>query len=160
MIKIEKVSLTKENLLKIKKVDDSFYKEDLLTLEWYIERYNENNNGFLLMNDDCCVGYLVSVPIKKELYKAIINGVLINDLYINPNMIVNKSKYQYIVSSVILDNYRHKGYGKEMMKELLKNEKKVFCALTITKDGYNLAKKFMKLKLKINDDTNVFVLNK
>ena len=75
-------------------------------------------------------------------------------------MIVNKSKYQYIVSSVILDNYRHKGYGKEMMKELLKSEKKVLCALTITKDGYNLAKKFMKLKLKINDDTNVFVLNR
>ena len=160
MIKIKKVSLTKENLLKIKKVDDSFYKEDLLTLEWYIERYNENHNGFLLMDDDCCVGYLVSVPIKKELYKAIINGVLINDLYINPNMIVNKSKYQYIVSSVILDNYKHKGYGKEMMKELLKNEKKVFCALTITKNGYNLAKKFMNLKLKINDDTNVFVLNR
>lgn len=160
MMKIEKVSLTKDNLLKIKKVDDTFYKDDLLTFEWYLERYNKNHNGFLLMDDDCCVGYLVSVPIKKELYKAIINGVMINDLYINPNMIVNKSKYQYIVSSVILDNYRHKGYGKEMMKELFKKEKGLFCALTITKNGYNLASKFMKLKLKISDDTNVFVLNR
>jgi len=49
MIKIEKVNLTEENLLKIKKIDDSFYKEDLLTFEWYIERYNKNHNGFLLM---------------------------------------------------------------------------------------------------------------
>jgi len=100
------------------------------------------------------------VPIKKELYNAIVNGVLINDLYINPNMIVNKSKYQYIVSSVILDDYRHKGFGKEMMKELLKNGKGFYCALTITENGYNLAKKFMELKLKINDDANVFILNK
>jgi len=160
MIRIENVNLTKDNLIKIKQIDNLFYKEDILTLDWYLERYNENHNGILLLDNNECVGYLVAIPIKKELYKTITNGVLVNDLYINPNMIVNKSKYYYIVSSVILDDYRHKGYGKEMMKELLKSKKGIYCALTITEDGYNLAKKFMKLKLKINNNTNVFVLNR
>ena len=156
MIKIKKDNLTKENLMKIKNLDSLFYKEDILTDEWYLERYNSNHSGIFLYDDEICIGYLVSIPITKELYKAIINGVIINDLYINPKMILNKSKYNYIVSSLIKEEYRNIGYGKLMMEELFKVKGK-YCALTITKEGYSLANKYMKHKLKINNQVNVFI---
>ena len=63
------------------------------------------------------MGYLISVPIKQALYEALINGVFINDLYINPQMFIEKSHYNYIVSCVILKEYRNKGYGTLMMNQ-------------------------------------------
>lgn len=159
MIKIESVNLTKDNLIKIREIDNLFYKEEILTMDWYLERYNENHNGILLFDDNNCVGYLVAVPIKKELYNAITKGVITNDLYINPKMIINKSKYKYIVSSVILEEYRHNGYGKKMLDNLFQKNKGKYCVLTITQDGYNLASKCMKREMKLNDNVNVFTLN-
>lgn len=159
MIGLENVKLTTEYLKIIKNIDDEFYKNELLTLDWYKERYNENHDGLLLVDDKNYVGYLVSVPIKKELYKAIIGGTLTNDLYVNPKMFLKSSKYYYIASIVILENYRNYGYASMMLRKLFQNNKGKFCALTITKDGFNLASKFMKYKIKINDDVNIFTLN-
>ena len=50
-IRIETINLTKENLKKRKKLDNSFYKEDILTLDWYLERYNENHKALVLVNE-------------------------------------------------------------------------------------------------------------
>ena len=159
MIKIEKVNLTKENLIKIMDIDSLFYKEDILTIEWYLERYNKNHYGYLLIDGDKCVGYLVSVPVKRELYKAIVNGVMVNDLYINPQMILENSKYNYIVSSVILDEYRNKGYGQKMLEKLFNENNGKYCSLTITKAGYNLSKKYMRHEKELNDEVHVFTYN-
>lgn len=157
MIKTETVNLNKENLLKIKKIDDSFYKKAIAGIKWYLERYNEKHYAFCLINGEEIVGYIVSVPIKKELYDAIINGVLINDLHINPDMYVTESEYNYIVSCIIKEEYRYKNYGKLLMEKVLSNLNNCYaCCLTITKDGYKLANKFLKLKEKLNDDVSVF----
>ena len=112
----------------------------------------------MLFDHDECVGYLVSVPVKKELYDAIINGVMTNGLYLNPSMFIEHSDYNYIVSIVILEQYLHKGYGKQMLEKLFNDNKGYFCALTITKNGYNLANKRMNLVKNINDDVSVFSL--
>ncbi len=152
---IEK-ELTKENLLKIQAIDKKFYKAEPLKIKWYLERYNEKHKGIFLLDKEKIVGYLVSVPIKKELYEAITNGVLINDVYINPHMFIEKSKYNYIVSCVILKKYQHKGYGSLMLKKLFETAKGSFCALTISNEGYYLAKKFLNLKININDTVYVF----
>lgn len=156
MIEIKDVRLNKDNLIKIKEIDNIFYNEDILTLDWYLERYNENHKGILLFDNDRCVGYLVSVPVKKELYDTIINGVITNDLYINPDMFVNESKYNYIVSIVLLEDYKNKGYGCQMLNNLFDNGKGNFCALTITNDGYKLANKYMNLIMNINSEVSVF----
>ena len=153
---IEK-ALTKDNLLKIWEIDKDFYKDDTLQIDWYLDRYTKNHKGIFLLDDNNVVGYLVSVPIKKELFDAITNVVLINDVYINPNMFMEKSNYNYIISCVILKKYRNKGYGSLMIKKLFQNSKGYFCALTISKEGYYLAKKFLNLKMPINDKVNVFV---
>ena len=155
-MQIEVRSLSKENLLKIKEIDKKFYQEEILNIEWYLARYSSKHKGIFLLDNNKVVGYLVSVPIKKELYEAIINGVLTNDLYINPSMFINDSNYNYISSCVLLEEYQNKGYGSQMMKKLFQNSKGQFCTLTISDKGYFLAKKFLNLKIKINDKVNVF----
>ena len=149
---IEK-KLTKENLLKIKEIDDTFYKDTVVDLEWYLERYNESHQGIFLQDGEKIVGYLVVVPIKKELYDAITNGVITGDISINPSMFLTSSNYYYIVSCVILEEYR---YGTLMMEKLFQNTKGKFCVLTISDKGYHLAQKFLDLKMKINDKVSVF----
>lgn len=156
-MKIEEVNLTKENLIKIENIDNTFYKNDITGIDWYLQRYNKDHKAILLFDNDKCVGYCVFVPIKKELYEALVNGVLINDVNINPKMYINKSKYNYVVSSVILKEYRGKGYATLMIEKLLENKTGKFVALTISSDGYKLASKFMNFKLKISDEVNVFV---
>lgn len=153
---IEEINLTKDNLIKIKQIDDTFYKKDNITLEWLLERYKDTHKGLLLFNQDKVVGYIVAVPIKKELYDTIVNGVITNDLQVNPNMFVDESDYYYIVSCVILKEYRGKGYGNKMLKLILENKEKNYCALTISEDGYNLVKNHMDLRTKVCKNIYVF----
>ena len=158
---IEKIYLTKENLLKIEKIDDSFYTNAITGIDRYLERYNEKHYAYCLIDENEIVGYILSVPIKKELYDAIINGVLVNDLHINPDMYLNESEYNYIVSCVIKKEYRYKNYGKLLMETALSDLNNCYvCCLTISKDGYKLANKYLKLKMKLNDDVSVFEKNK
>lgn len=157
-MKIEKVFLTKTNLIEIEKIDDQFYVDAITGIEWYLERYNENHYAYCLFDDDNIVGYIVSVPIKKELYDAITNGVLLNDLHINPKMFVNESEYNYIVSCVIKKEYRNKKYGELLINKIIDDLKNSYaCCLTISKGGYVLASKYMKLKMNLNDKVSVFV---
>ena len=157
-MKVEKVSLTKDNLLKIKSIDETFYKSNL-DIDWYLERYTNKHIGYLLYNNDKAIGYIVSVPIKKELYDALVNGVLLNDTNINPDMFVEDSYYNYIVSIVILEEYRHQGFTKLLLANPLNNAKDgLYSALTISKEGSILASKYMNLKLKINDKVSVYEL--
>ncbi|GEM_PF-2473807 len=152
---IEEVKLTKENLIKIKEIDNTFYTKESINLDWYLERYNKNHSAILLLDGDKVVGYIISVPIKKELYDTIINGVIINDLQINPQMFINKSEYYYIVSCVILEKYRSKGYASKMLEKILNKEKK-YCTLTITTSGYHLVERYMNFKVNVYKDINVF----
>ena len=97
-MKAKKEKLTKDVLHKIKNIDDLFYTDIDLSTSWYLERYNEEHYGYLIYDDNNCFGYIVSVPIKKELWDALLNGVMTNDYYINPKMFINESDYNYIVS--------------------------------------------------------------
>lgn len=156
-MKLEKIFLNKENLIKISEIDKEFYKDDTLNIEWYLERYNDKHYAYCLIDNDNIVGYIVSVPVKKELYDAIINGVLVNDFQINPDMFINESNYHYIISYLLKEEYRYKKYGHILLKAALKDlEDKQACCLTITKAGYSLASKYMKLEKKLNEEIAVF----
>ena len=159
-MKLEKVYLTKENLLKIEKLDDLYYTDAITGIDWYLQRYNEHHNAYFLINDKSnVVGYILSVPIKKELYDAITSGVIVNDLYVNPKMYIDESTYHYIYSCVITKEYRHQKYGTMLMEKLLDDLKGNICCLTISKDGYKLANKYMDLKEIINESVSVFIKN-
>ena len=158
-MRIEKVCLTKENLLKIQDLDDSFYKNNITGINWYLERYNKNHFAYVLVDENGNYGgYVMGIPIKREFYDAITNGVITNDLYINPKMFVNESNYYYIYSIIIQEKYRNKGYGTKLLEKLLNDiENKNYCVLTISKNGYNLFIKYLDIKIKINNDMFVFI---
>ncbi len=156
-MEFEKVNLTKDVLIEIKKVDDIFYKDENLTLDWYLERYTDKHIGYLIKDKEKIVGYIVAAPIKKVLYNALVKGVLINDTDINPDMFINKSRYNYIVSFVLLPDYRHNGIGTKLIKSIIKTVKKgYYCSLAISKEGNAISKKFMRVKKKINDEITVY----
>ena len=139
-------------------MDDTFYKRDNLDLDWYLERYKDKNGAVLLLDEDKCVGYIVSVPIRKELYDAITNGVIVNDVQVSPKMFINNSLYYYVVSCVVLNDYELHGYGSKML-EMILCEKKRYCALTVSDGGYHLAKKYMDFKMNVYENINVFIKN-
>src|SRR5574344_1061289 len=120
-MKIKKIYLTKENLLKIQDLDDLYYVNTITGINWYLERYNENNFAYVIVDEhEKYCGYIMAAPITKEFYNAITSGVIINDVYVNPKMFINKSNYYYIYSIVILEEYRKKGFGIKLLNELLK----------------------------------------
>ena len=159
-MKIEEVKLSKENLEIIRNIDVTFYKDPRLTIDWYMERYNENHTGILLLNEENQnVGYLVCVPIKKELYDQFVSGMLADDVEVDPDMFLKESKYNYIVSTVILDGYRKKGYGTQMLEHLMKDSKgKNYCAISVSREGYLLLNKKLEVKKKVNDTVYAFEL--
>lgn len=155
---ILEIKLTKENLSIIKNIDETFYKDERFTLDWYQERYKDYHDGFLLKDENnCYVGYLVYVPVKKELYDMFVNGKLSDDVEIDSKLIIEKSDYIYIVSIVILEEYRRKGYGTKMLNRLFEISKaKNFCSISVSKDGYNLLKKKLYVTKKVNDKVYAF----
>ena len=158
-MKIEKIYLTEENLIRIKKIDDLYYEgENITDLNWYTDRYTSKHVGYVLLNEkNEYIGYIIAVPVKKELYDALINGVLVNDININPDMFINKSKYNYISAFVLLKEYRHQGIGVELIKSIINIvDKGSYCALTISKEGASISKRFMHLKKQINSDVAVY----
>ena len=157
-MKIKKVKLSKENLKIIKDIDEIFYKDDRLTLKWYLERYNENHDGILLINEENInVGYLVCVPIKEELYNQFVSGMLSDDIEVDPKMFIKESKYNYIVSTVIFEKYRRKGYGTKMLEELMKySDGKNYCAISVSPEGYKLLRKKLDVIKKVTDKVCVF----
>ena len=153
---IKEVTLTKDILLKIKEVDDTFYKSDKLNIDWYLERYEGKSGGVLLLDENKCAGYIVSVPIRKELYDAITFGVIVNDVLVSPKMFTDGSLYCYVVSCVILKDYRGRGYGSKMLEMILRDKKR-YCALSVSDGGYHLANKYMDFKMNVYENVNVFV---
>lgn len=154
-MKIVKSFLTSDVIDVIINIDKSYY-NDLYEEKWYKERYNRFHYAYVLMDEEKPVGYILSVPIRKQLYDAIKSGVLVNDYDVNPNMIVNESYYNYITSCVILDEYRNKGYGKNLLETLFQNGRGFYITLTTNNISYRLCRSYMNEMLKINNLMYVF----
>ena len=86
MIVIKEVSMTKEVLNEIRAIDLEFY-PNIGPLAWYLARYKPWHHIFVATDEDRIVGYFAALPVRKELYDAVLNGVLVDDLGINPDCI-------------------------------------------------------------------------
>ena len=155
-MKIKQHIMTEEILKIILQIDKTFYTDFDYDLDWYKERYLGKNLAYLLYDKNTCVGYVVCVGVRSNLYRAFKNGVLRGDYDINPNMFVENSKYNYLSSIVILEKYRQKGYGKKLLKTVFENVIGNIVCLTISDEGFNLVHKNMKQLHKIDEKTYVF----
>ena len=115
--KIKKEKMTDNIIKQIMYIDKQFYKENY-TLDWYKERYNENNIAFCLYDNNKMIGYIVSAGIKKQLYDDFKSGKYDNDYYIDPKLFDYTSKYMYISSANILKEYCGNGFGTKLLDEL------------------------------------------
>lgn len=143
-VHIEKINLTKENLLEIEKIDDAFYTDEVTGIDWYTNRYKPYNIAYGLFDDKELVGYTIIAPIQEDLFRAIINGVLVSDVKVSPEQFVKYSDFYYIASSVIKEKYRECGYGSKMFDQIMHDYRdKYLCCLTVSKEGYRLVNKFL-----------------
>ena len=124
-----------------------------------IENNTEQNNILILL-------YPIATP-ENVRYSINVQDHFVRFVYhdsMPPDSIdvnLNESEYNSIVSCVIKKEYRNKNYGKLLMETVLSDLNSGYaCCLTISKDGYKLANKYMKLKMKLNDEVSVFEKNK
>lgn len=155
-MKIIKQQLTKDILKNVRKIDKDFYHSNKLTLEWYLERYKPYHHGYFLYNNDQLVGYVITVPVTKNLYDTLINGVLIDDIDINPKMFIEESNYHYLVSIVLKKKYRHQGYAKAMFKKLMEENLPHLCSMIVSQEGYLLSCQFLKETYRVNEKIAIF----
>ena len=156
-MEIKTVPLTKEILQEIEKIDDTFYENDITGIKWYTDRYKSNHEAVVLLDQGRIVGYIIAVPVKKDLFDALASGCILNDVNINPKMFVKTSEYYYLSSIVLLDPYRNKGYGRKMTNVLFKKYKdKSLVALVVSEVGYNLLNRYATRTSKLPQTKFVF----
>ena len=156
MLTVKEVSLTRETLEEIRKIDLEFY-PNIGLIDWYLSRYKPWHSAFVVMDDEEMIGYFVAVPVRKELYDAILNGVLVDDLGINPNMYLKESEYYYAVSIVIQKEYRGRNISRQMFDAYFsKYPDKKTCLLAVSKNGYRLAEHYFSLVKDISENIGVF----
>ena len=157
VINIMEVSLTGDILEKIRNLDLAFY-PTIYDIGWYLARYKPWHSAFAAMDDEKMIGYFVVVPVRKELYDAILNGVLVDDLGINPDMYLKESEYYYAVSVVIQEAYRGRKIGRQLFDAYFSRypDKKT-CLLAVSRSGYRLAEHYFSLVKRISENVAVFV---
>lgn len=157
MITTKEVSLTRDILEEIRRIDLEVYK-NISGIEWYLSRYRPWHSAFAAMDKDRIIGYVTAVPIQRVLYEAILNGVLVDDLDINPNMFVQESEYMYARSIVIAKEYRKQsisGRLVEMLTDRFKGKK--ICLMSVTEEGRRLAGHCFRHWMRLTDGVDVFV---
>ena len=66
--------MTPEVIRAIIEIDKTFYKEfDYSDCSWYFERYNEQNEVFVLMDKEKIVGYFLFYTITQDLFDDILS---------------------------------------------------------------------------------------
>ena len=157
MIKIDKVKYTKDIKKIVKSLDDEISFFSCVDISWY-DRYSSESYIYLLKDDEIVVGYLYGAYITEKLYNLFLNGEIINDYLIDEKEFINNSDYIYVASIVVKEKYRNKKYGSLLSEMFLNdnNDKKIV-ALTISKLGFKLFKKYFKLYKNIDEKHNIFI---
>ena len=157
MITIKNVSLTKEVLEQIRQIDLQFY-PNIGSIDWYLARYKPWHSAFLALDDDRIIGYVAALPARRELYDAILDGILIDDMGINPAMFVKESEYYYAGSVLIEKEYRGLGISKRLLDQFSERyaEKKL-CLIAVNSNGYRLASHYFAHWKRIAEGVDVFV---
>ena len=156
-IAIKEVSMTKEVLEQIREIDLQVY-PNIGSIDWYLARYKPWHTALAAMDNGEIVGYIASLPARKELYDAILNGVLIDDLGINPDMFLKDSAYCYAGSVVLKTAYRGGNISRRLLDSFMERhrDKKVFL-IAVSKEGRHLAEHYFSLAKELPGGIGVFV---
>ena len=156
MIEIKEVSMTKEVLEIVREIDLQFY-PNIGSIDWYLARYKPWHTSFVAIDAGEIVGYLTSLPARKELYDAILSGVLIDDIGINPDMFLKESEYRYVESIVIRTEYRGRNISEQLFDAYFDRygDKKA-CAIAVNTEGYHLMEHYFSLAKELSGGVGIF----
>lgn len=154
-MKIKKKYMTDKIINQISQLDNKYYKNNY-SISWYKERYNKKNFVFALYDNKKMIGYICIVGIKKNLYDDIKNGKYNDDYNVDPSLFDYKSNFMYLSSINILEEYRNKKYGSLLMRYAFDKNNNNIIAITISKEGYYLASKYMNYIRNINENVSIF----
>ena len=156
-IEIKEVSLTKEVLEEIREIDLQIY-PNMGPIDWYLARYKPWHSAFVAMDEGRIVGYIASLPARKELYDAVLNGVLIDDLGINPDMFLKESEYGYIGSVALKAEYRGRGVSRQLFDAFVgRYADKKLCMIAVTPAGRHLSERYFSLAKELPGGVGAFV---
>ena len=156
-IAIKEVSMTKEVLEQIRQIDLAVY-PNIGPIDWYLARYKPWHTAFAAMAGGEIVGYVASLPAKKELYDAIANGVLIDDLGINPDMFQEDSEYCYLGSVVLKPAYRGRNISRRLLDAFVETHRdKKVCMIAVSQAGRRLAEHYFSLAKELPGGIGIFV---
>ena len=156
-IEIKEVSMTKEVLERIREIDIKVY-PNIGPIDWYLARYKPRNTALIAMDGGELVGYIASLPAKKELYDAIAGGVLIDDLGINPDMFPEDSEYCYVGSVVLKPEYRGMNISRRLLDAFVETHRdKKICMIAVSREGRRLAEHYFSLAKELPGGMGVFV---
>ena len=156
-IVIKEVSLTKDVLEEIRQIDLQVY-PSIGSIDWYLARYKPWHTALAAMDNGEIVGYIASLPARKELYDAILNGVLIDDLGINPDMFLKDSEYCYAGSVVLKTAYRGGNISRRLLDAFMERHRdKKVCLIAVSKEGRRLAEHYFSLAKELPGGIGIFV---
>ena len=157
MLAVKEVSLTRETLEEIRKIDLEFY-PNIGQIDWYLSRYKPWHSAFAAMDGERMIGYFAVMPVREELYDAVLNGVLVDDLGVNPDMYLKESEYYYAVSIVIREAYRGRNLSRQMLDAYFsRHPDKKTCLLAVSRGGRRLAEHYFTLVKELSENVSVFV---
>lgn len=120
---------------------DKIYYGDVCPKTWY-NRYVNKSNIALLKDDEQIVGYLIIANISEVLFNEIKSLKHKGDINFNASHFVKESEYVYLSSILILDNYRNKGYYKQLMNFVPFKNKKVI-TICVSQAGEHVINKYL-----------------
>jgi len=89
---------------------------------------------------------------------AIVNGVLVDDLGVSPDMYLKESEYWYAVSVVVRKEYRGRNIGRRLFDAYFsKYPDQKICALAVSRSGRRLAAHYFSLEKELPGNVAVFV---
>jgi ribosomal protein S18 acetylase RimI-like enzyme len=104
----------------IMELDKIAYPDYIVSKQWYLDRYLGEEDVYAYIIDNEIVGYSCITPVHFELISAICNSVLDGDGSISKYMFGSDgSKYLYLSSCVVKQEYRNKGICTKLLKETL-----------------------------------------
>lgn len=106
----------------IMELDKIAYPDYIVSKQWYLDRYLGEEDVYVYIIDNEIVGYSCVTPVHFEVISAICNSVLDGDGSISKYMFGSDgSKYLYLSSCVVKQEYRNKGICTELLKETIKD---------------------------------------
>ena len=161
MVEIKKTIMSEEIIRRVIEIDRSFYHDEhYCGIEWYFDRYNEQNEITVLLVDNMIVGYFIFYGISEKLFNRIYNLEYDEDYKFSKEDIDLDSNIKYFASVVVEESYRK--FSLPLIMELKKQFVSLdsVIAIVISKEGEKMCCRYMNFIGAVNNKSKIYAIKK